>query len=83
MLLTGGMTRVPSVRQMISELSGRPIADDVSPDEGPLTLNGQDEVKPVPPTKAGDGQPAAPPSETMRKKNVRWRGAGLERDSSP
>ena len=32
-LLTGGMTRVPSVRQMISDLSGRPTADDVSPDE--------------------------------------------------
>lgn len=32
-LLTGGMTRVPTVRQMISELSNRPTADDVSPDE--------------------------------------------------
>jgi molecular chaperone DnaK len=32
-LLTGGMTRVPSVRQMISDLSTRPVADDVSPDE--------------------------------------------------
>jgi molecular chaperone DnaK len=32
-LLTGGMTRVPSVRQMISDLSSRPTADDVSPDE--------------------------------------------------
>jgi molecular chaperone DnaK len=32
-LLTGGMTRVPSVRQMINEMSGRPTADDVSPDE--------------------------------------------------
>lgn len=32
-LLTGGMTRVPSVRQMINDLSGRPTADDVSPDE--------------------------------------------------
>jgi len=32
-LLTGGMTRVPSVRQMISEMTGRPVADDVSPDE--------------------------------------------------
>lgn len=31
-LLTGGMTRVPSVRTMI-ELYGRPIAEDVSPDE--------------------------------------------------
>ena len=32
-LLTGGMSRVPSVRQMISDLSQRPVADDVSPDE--------------------------------------------------
>jgi molecular chaperone DnaK len=32
-LLTGGMTRMPSVREMISELSQRPVADDVSPDE--------------------------------------------------
>lgn len=32
-LLTGGMTRMPSVRDMISALSGRPVADDVSPDE--------------------------------------------------
>jgi molecular chaperone DnaK len=32
-LLTGGMTRMPSVRDMISSLSGRPVADDVSPDE--------------------------------------------------
>jgi molecular chaperone DnaK len=32
-LLTGGMTRMPSVRQMISDLSGRTVADDVSPDE--------------------------------------------------
>ena len=32
-LLTGGMTRVPSVRQMINDLSTRPTADDVSPDE--------------------------------------------------
>src|SRR5215207_5176973 len=32
-LLTGGMTRMPSVRDMISELSQRPVADDVSPDE--------------------------------------------------
>jgi len=32
-LLTGGMTRMPSVRDMIGQLSGRPVADDVSPDE--------------------------------------------------
>lgn len=32
-LLTGGMTRMPSVREMVSELSNRPVADDVSPDE--------------------------------------------------
>jgi molecular chaperone DnaK len=32
-LLTGGMSRVPSVRSMIGELSQRPVADDVSPDE--------------------------------------------------
>ncbi len=32
-LLTGGMTRVPSVQQMVSELSGRPNADDGNPDE--------------------------------------------------
>jgi molecular chaperone DnaK len=32
-LLTGGMSRVPSVRQMIGDLSQRPVADDVSPDE--------------------------------------------------
>lgn len=32
-LLTGGMTRMPSVRDMIRNLSGRPVADDVSPDE--------------------------------------------------
>jgi len=32
-LLTGGMTRVPSVRQMIADMTGRPAADDVSPDE--------------------------------------------------
>src|SRR5438067_1194861 len=32
-LMTGGMTRVPSVRQMISDMSARPTADDVSPDE--------------------------------------------------
>ena len=32
-LLTGGMTRVPMVRHMVGNLSGRPVADDVSPDE--------------------------------------------------
>ncbi len=32
-LLTGGMTRVPSVRTMITETSNRPVAEDVSPDE--------------------------------------------------
>ncbi len=32
-LLTGGMTRMPSVREMIRNMSGRPIAEDVSPDE--------------------------------------------------
>jgi molecular chaperone DnaK len=32
-LLTGGMTRMPSVREMIGNLSCRPVADDVSPDE--------------------------------------------------
>lgn len=32
-LLVGGMTRMPMVRNMITELSFRPIADDVSPDE--------------------------------------------------
>jgi molecular chaperone DnaK len=32
-LLTGGMTRVPSVRSMITESSTRPVAEDVSPDE--------------------------------------------------
>ena len=32
-LLTGGMTRMPSVREMISGISHVPIADDVSPDE--------------------------------------------------
>jgi molecular chaperone DnaK len=32
-LLTGGMTRMPSVREMISNLSNVPVADDVSPDE--------------------------------------------------
>ena len=32
-LLTGGMTRMPSVREMIRQMSGRPVAEDVSPDE--------------------------------------------------
>lgn len=32
-LLTGGMTRMPSVREMIREISNVPVADDVSPDE--------------------------------------------------
>ncbi len=32
-LLTGGMTRVPSVREMIRSLTSVPAADDVSPDE--------------------------------------------------
>ena len=32
-LLTGGMTRMPSVRSMVTETSNRPIAEDVSPDE--------------------------------------------------
>jgi molecular chaperone DnaK len=32
-LLTGGMSRVPSVRGMIGALSERPVADEVSPDE--------------------------------------------------
>jgi molecular chaperone DnaK len=32
-LLTGGMTRMPSVREMIKTMSSVPIADDVSPDE--------------------------------------------------
>ena len=32
-LLTGGMTRMPSVRAMIGLLSSVPVADDVSPDE--------------------------------------------------
>ncbi len=32
-LLTGGMTRMPSIREMLKELTGRPIAEDVSPDE--------------------------------------------------
>jgi molecular chaperone DnaK len=32
-LLTGGMTRMPSVRDMVKNISNRPAADDVSPDE--------------------------------------------------
>lgn len=32
-LLTGGMTRMPSVRAMIEEFSNTPVAADVSPDE--------------------------------------------------
>ncbi len=32
-LLTGGMTRMPAVREMISAISGLPLAEDVSPDE--------------------------------------------------
>lgn len=32
-LLTGGMTRMPSVRGMIRQMSGRPVAEDISPDE--------------------------------------------------
>jgi molecular chaperone DnaK len=32
-LLTGGMTRMPSVRQMVADISSVPVADDVSPDE--------------------------------------------------
>lgn len=32
-LLTGGMTRVPAVREMISSVTGVTIAEDVSPDE--------------------------------------------------
>ncbi|HEX8312785.1 MAG TPA: Hsp70 family protein, partial [Chthoniobacteraceae bacterium] len=32
-LLTGGMSRMPSVREMIKNLTSVPIADDVSPDE--------------------------------------------------
>lgn len=32
-LLTGGMSRVPSVREMVGHLTNRPVADDVSPDE--------------------------------------------------
>ena len=53
-LLTGGMTRMPSVRKMISELTEVPLADDVSPDEAVAigasiqailaTLNEEDQV---------------------------------------
>lgn len=32
-LLTGGMTRVPAIREMIRSVSGVEVADDVSPDE--------------------------------------------------
>lgn len=32
-LLTGGMTRMPAIRNMVKDLSGRPVADDISPDE--------------------------------------------------
>jgi molecular chaperone DnaK len=32
-LLTGGMTRMPSVREMIRQMSGRPMAEDINPDE--------------------------------------------------
>ena len=32
-LLTGGMTRMPAVREMISAISNVPMAEDVSPDE--------------------------------------------------
>ncbi len=32
-LLVGGMTRMPMIRDMITSISDRPIADDVSPDE--------------------------------------------------
>ncbi len=32
-LLVGGMTRVPMIQKMISDLSGKPITIDVSPDE--------------------------------------------------
>ncbi len=55
-LLVGGMTRIPAIRDMISEISGRPLADDVSPDEavaigaalqGMLTLLAEDEKNEV------------------------------------
>ena len=51
-LLTGGMTRMPSVREMIKTMSSVPIADDVSPDEavaigaaiqGVLTMLGEED----------------------------------------
>jgi len=32
-LLTGGMTRMPAVREMIKQMTGVPIAEDLSPDE--------------------------------------------------
>ncbi len=32
-LLTGGMTRMPSVREMIRQMTGRPLSEDISPDE--------------------------------------------------
>src|SRR5204862_2173757 len=32
-LLVGGMTRMPMVREMISQLSSVPLVDDVNPDE--------------------------------------------------
>ena len=32
-LLVGGMTRMPMVREMIEQLSGAPLGDDVNPDE--------------------------------------------------
>ena len=53
-LLTGGLTRMPSVRKMISELTDVPLADDVSPDEAVAigasiqailaTLNEEDQI---------------------------------------
>ncbi len=53
-LLTGGMTRMPSVREMVSGISNVPIADDVSPDEavaigaavqGVLSMLGEEDTK--------------------------------------
>jgi molecular chaperone DnaK len=32
-LLVGGMTRMPMIRELIATLSGRPVSDEVSPDE--------------------------------------------------
>ena len=32
-LLVGGMTRMPMVREMIAQLSSVPVVDDVNPDE--------------------------------------------------